>query len=86
MDIFVLPSLSESFSNSLLEAMACGCCVVGSRVGGTPELIGKIRVVFCLNLETLKTWLTQLTNLIGDEPLRAEFGRRAAQHAREFVY
>jgi len=38
-DIFVLPSLSESFSNALMEAMACGCCVVASRVGGNPELI-----------------------------------------------
>ena len=38
-DIFVLPSLSESFSNSLMEAMACGCCVVASRVGGNAELV-----------------------------------------------
>ena len=39
-DIFVLPSLSEALSNSLMEAMACGCCAVASRVGGNPELIG----------------------------------------------
>ena len=38
-DVFVLPSLSEAFSNSLMEAMACGCCPVASNVGGNPELI-----------------------------------------------
>ena len=38
-DIFVLPSLSEALSNALMEAMACGCCVVASRVGGNPELV-----------------------------------------------
>ena len=40
-DIFVLPSLSEALSNSLMEAMASGCCVVASRTGGNPELTGE---------------------------------------------
>ena len=38
-DIFVLPSLSEALSNSLMEAMACGCCAVASDIGGNPELV-----------------------------------------------
>jgi glycosyltransferase involved in cell wall biosynthesis len=38
-DIFVLPSRSEALSNALLEAMACGCCPVASRVGGNLELV-----------------------------------------------
>ena len=38
-DVFVLPSLSEALSNSLMEAMACGCCPVASNVGGNPELV-----------------------------------------------
>jgi glycosyltransferase involved in cell wall biosynthesis len=35
----MLPSTSESFSNSLMEAMASGCCAIASRVGGNVELI-----------------------------------------------
>src|SRR6185436_4537790 len=38
-DVFVLPSTNESFSNSLMEAMACGCTVLASNVGGNPELV-----------------------------------------------
>ncbi|MGE5648158.1 MAG: glycosyltransferase [Acidobacteriota bacterium] len=38
-DIFVLPSRSEALSNSLMEAMACGCAAVASRTGGNPELV-----------------------------------------------
>jgi glycosyltransferase involved in cell wall biosynthesis len=38
-DISVLPSLSESFSNTLLESMAGGLPVVATNVGGNPELV-----------------------------------------------
>ena len=38
-DVFVLPSLSEALSNSLMEAMGCGCCAIASKVGGNPELV-----------------------------------------------
>ena len=38
-DISVLPSLSESFSNTLLESMANGIPVVATNVGGNPEIV-----------------------------------------------
>jgi len=38
-DVFVLPSLREGVSNTILEAMASGLPVVATRVGGNPELV-----------------------------------------------
>lgn len=38
-DVFLMPSQSESFGLSALEAMACGIPVVSSSVGGLPELV-----------------------------------------------
>ena len=42
-DIFVLPSLGEGISNTILEAMASGLPVIATEVGGNPELVGNDR-------------------------------------------
>ncbi|MCG2725903.1 MAG: glycosyltransferase family 4 protein [Elusimicrobia bacterium] len=38
-DVFILPSLSEGLSNSMLEAMSCGLAIMASEVGGAKEVI-----------------------------------------------
>lgn len=38
-DVFILPSLSESFGQALIEAMCSGLPVIASRAGGIPETL-----------------------------------------------
>jgi sugar transferase (PEP-CTERM/EpsH1 system associated) len=48
LDAFVLPSMNEGISNTILEAMASGLAVIAARVGGNPELVvsGKTGVLY----------------------------------------
>lgn len=81
-DIYVNSSRSESFPNALLEAMACGCCVIGSKVGGIPELITQMEdgLTFAVNQQS---HLTEAMRLVAtDIDLRQKLRRQAAITAR----
>lgn len=42
-DVYVTPSLAESFGQTVFEAQACGASVVGFNVGGIPDLIKHLK-------------------------------------------
>ncbi len=82
-DIFVSCSSSEAFSNSILEAMACGCCPVGSRVGGTPELIADGERGLLFESGNVDELSQKLALLIENDDLRNKLARRAAEFAAQ---
>jgi glycosyltransferase involved in cell wall biosynthesis len=76
-DIFVNASSLESFPNAVLEAMACGCCIVGSSIGGIPELITHNRDGLVFESNSLAD-LTSALRLAASEPdLRARLRQQA---------
>ncbi len=81
-DIFVSCSHSEAFSNSILEAMACGCAIIGSRVGGTPELIGDDERGLLFSSGNVEELSERICQLIQNINLRDSLRRNAAQFAR----
>jgi len=83
MDIFVLPSISEGMSNTILEAMASEIPVVITNTGGSPELIEDGRSGWLFTPRDVNTLAWQLARLAADKELRLQFGAAARQHALE---
>src|SRR5947199_8082537 len=80
-DVLLLPSEQESFGLAALEAMACEVPVVGSRVGGIPEVVDD-GVTGCLaEVGDIEKMSADAAHLLSDEELRREMGRRARESA-----
>jgi glycosyltransferase involved in cell wall biosynthesis len=82
MDILVLPSLSESFSNALMEAMASGCAVVASRVGGNPELVTPGETGLLFEAGQSDALAGSLLRLGESAPLRKQLAASASEFIR----
>jgi len=82
-DIFAQPSISEALSNSLMEAMACGCPVAATRVGGNPELVTHGETGMLFDPGDAEALARLLRQLVSDPALRAMLGAHAASRIRE---
>jgi sugar transferase (PEP-CTERM/EpsH1 system associated) len=81
MDVFVLPSLNEGMSNTLLEAMASGLPVVATRVGGNPELVEKSSSGWLFQPGDTRGLASHLEQLSSNSNLRRELGNGARDRA-----
>jgi len=75
-DVFVLPSLAEGISNTVLEAMSSGLPVVATRVGGNPELVDDGETGTLVPPGRPDLLASALGELIDDPQRRRLFGAR----------
>jgi sugar transferase (PEP-CTERM/EpsH1 system associated) len=83
MDVYVLPSLAEGISNSLLEAMSSGLPVIATATGGNPEVIvdGESGLLFPVG--DSGRLAEQLLLLQGRQDVRAQLARQAIRRVCE---
>jgi glycosyltransferase involved in cell wall biosynthesis len=79
--VVVLPSRAEALPMSVCEAMAAGCSIVASDVGGTRDLLGQDNpfLVAPEDQDALETALANLMSDAGERERQAVTNRRRAQ-------
>ena len=82
-DVFVLPSVAEGMSNSLLEAMATALPSVASDIGGNQDLLGPGGAGVLVAGSSPESWAEALIGLLNDPARRARLGAAARRRVDE---
>jgi len=80
-DVYCLPSVAEGMPNSVLEAMAVGLPVIGTRISGTVELIEDGANGFLV--DSVEDLRERLTLYLGDPELMRVHGQRSKHRVDE---
>ena len=81
MDVYVLPSIAEGISNTILEAMASGLPVIASNVGGNLELVDQERTGFFFSSGNFKELADFICRYADNDSLAREHGFNGRQRA-----
>jgi len=82
-DLFLLPSKNESFGLSALEALACGTPVIGTDMGGLPEVVTHGETGFLFPLGSVAEMAEAGVALLKDQERWTRFSAAARADAVE---
>lgn len=74
-DVFVLASENETFGQVFTEAMSSGIPVIGTKVGGIPEIINDNRNGYLIQPNDSSVLTQKIEKLVYDEPIKNKFIR-----------
>ena len=83
-DLFLMPSESESFGLSALEAMACEVPVISSNAGGLPEVNIHGKTGYLSDIGAIEDMANNALKILSDEETHANFRMRALEQAKKF--
>ncbi len=79
LDVAVLPSLFEGMGRAVIEAQAAGCAVIGTRVGGIPDLIRDGDNGLLIEPGSAEALATAIDRLYKNPDYRRQLGDAAAR-------
>jgi glycosyltransferase involved in cell wall biosynthesis len=83
MDVFCVPSHSESFGVAAVEAMSCGVPVVVTNVGGLPEVVRENETGLIVPKENPEKLAQAILTLLRDDKKRKDMGLKGIAHVKE---
>ena len=81
-DIFVMSSVTEGLGTSLLDAMAAGKPIVGTRAGGIPEVVADGETGILVPPRDHDAMAEAIVGLLKDDTLRRQMGDAGRARAR----
>jgi glycosyltransferase involved in cell wall biosynthesis len=81
LDVAVLSSQSEAFSNALLEYAAVGVATVATDVGGVREIVANGQTGFIVPLQAPEAMAERISRLLANDSLCQAFGESASSNA-----
>lgn len=82
-DLFVLASENETFGQVFIEAMSCGIPVIGTKVGGIPEIISDLNNGYLIPVNDASILAQKIEKLMNDEILRENFIKAGIETVKE---
>ncbi|MDD4777880.1 MAG: glycosyltransferase family 1 protein [Fermentimonas sp.] len=79
-DIFVFPSISESYGNVVVEATACGCIPVIARGGGSQALVDDGKTGFLCEPNDANDYIEKIKLLLNDDELKGKMQAEGSKY------